>query len=149
MADKTLPLEDSDMPDDATDELHLLSNEVRAVTRERLDLAQRLANPAALRSATARAFRDRDAVTSPVLEEARSKIATDIAAFNKEWRQVDKSARDVERLAELLETAPPRIREHRDAIIAELPAVRQARARIAKVLKNAGLATILPDEANC
>jgi hypothetical protein len=43
-----------------------------------MDLEQRFANPSALRSTTARAFRDRDAVTSPALEETRAKVAGDI-----------------------------------------------------------------------
>jgi hypothetical protein len=127
------------------DELQRLEKAVRATIKERMDLEQGFANPSALRSATARALRDRDAVTSPALEEARGKVAGDIAVFRDEWRQADRTARNVERLDGVLETAPAHIREHRDAIIAELPAARQARARIAAGLGTAGLASILPE----
>lgn len=133
-------------PVDTNDELQRLKQEVRAAISERLDLDQQLANLAALRSATARAYRDRDAVTSPVLEEARSKIAAELTAFHDEWRQVDRIAWSVLRLDEFLKEAPAHIREHRDAIAAQMPAARQARARIAETMKNADLASILPDQ---
>lgn len=136
------------MAEDA-EELARLEKAVRATIKERMDLEQGFANPAALRSATARAYRDRDAVTSPALEEARTKVAGDIAAFHQEWRGVDRIAGNVERLEDLLDEAPAPIREHRDAIVAELPEVRQLRARIAEDLKRAGLENILPEEGIC
>jgi hypothetical protein len=103
------------------EELRRLEREVRATVKARTDLEQRFANPEALRLATARAYRDRDAVTSPLLEAARDKVAADIAAFHDEWRQADLIARNMERLAGVLEEAPGHIGEHRDAIIDELP----------------------------
>jgi hypothetical protein len=52
----------------------------------------------------------------------------------------------VERLDGLLEEAPAPIRKHRDAVAAELPEVRQVRARIAEDLKRFGLESILPED---
>jgi hypothetical protein len=127
-------------------ELAQLQEQVRTTVRERQDLERQLANPNALRSATARAERDRDAVTSPLLEEARGKIAADIADFLKEWRHVDKVGRTAERLAPVIETAPDGVREHHAAIGAELPAVRRRRAQIAEKVRSADLAAILPDD---
>jgi hypothetical protein len=60
---------------DVEAELQRLEREVMATVKARTELEERLANPDALRSATARAYRDRDAVTSPLLEEAREKVA--------------------------------------------------------------------------
>ena len=78
------------------EELQRLQKQVRATIKERSSLEQGLANPDALRSATARAYRDRDAVTNPLLEEAREKVAADIEEFHKHWRHVDTIARNVE-----------------------------------------------------
>ena len=128
------------------EELRRLEGEVRATVKARTDLEQRFANPEALRSATARAYRDRDAVTSPLLEEASGKVAADIAAFHEEWRQPDQIARNIERLDAVLDEAPAHIREHRDAIVDELPEAYRGRARIAERLRPAGLESILPEE---
>lgn len=134
---------------DDTAELHRLQQQVRATIKERIDLDQRYTNPDALRAATARALRDRDAVTSPKLEEARDKVNADLAALHKEWHHADQIARNIERLDPALgEGAPAPIRQHRDAIIAELPAARSARARIADRIAQAGLAGILPEEGS-
>jgi hypothetical protein len=127
-------------------ELAQLQEQVRATVRERQDTERQLANPDALRSATARAQRDRDAVTSPLLEEARGKIAADIAGFLKEWRYMDKVGHTAERLAPVIESAPDGVREHHAAIGAELPAVRRRRAQIAEKVRSADLANILPDD---
>lgn len=134
------------MPDDA-EELQRLQTEVRATIKARTDLEQRLANPQALRSATARAYRDRDAVTNPLLEEARGNVAADIAAFHEEWRHVDKIARSVDRVYDLLADAPVHVQGHRDAIVAALPAVRDHRTRVAEDLRAAGLESVVPEEA--
>ncbi|MFV1501322.1 hypothetical protein [Mycobacterium kansasii] len=132
---------------DAIEELRRLEAEVRATVKARIDVEQRFANPEALQSATARAYRDRDAVTSLLLEEVRSKVAADIAAFHEEWCRPDQIARNIERFDVLLDEAPAHIREHRDAIVDdELPEVYRARARIAERLRSAGLASILPEE---
>jgi hypothetical protein len=125
------------------EELRRLEREVRATVKARNDLEQRFANPEALRSATARAYRDRDAVTSPLLEEARSKVAADIAALQKEWRHPDQVARNVERLGPVLDEAP---REHRAAIVGELPEAFRGRSRVAERLRSAGLESLLPEE---
>jgi hypothetical protein len=101
-----------------------------------------------LRSATARALRDRDAVTSPLLEEAREKVAGDIEDFHDKWRRVDKIARSVERVEDLLVDAPAHVLVHRDAIVAALPQVRERRARVARDLAGAGLAGIVPEEGS-
>ncbi|MEB3023008.1 MULTISPECIES: hypothetical protein [Mycolicibacter] len=122
-----------------------LERQVRDTIAERANLERGLAHPDALRSATARAYRDRDAVTSPLLEEARLKAADDIAEFHKRWRELDKIARNTARLKELLECAPPHVQEHRDAIVAELPAAREQRARIGHDVKAAGLESLLPE----
>jgi chromosome segregation ATPase len=127
-------------------ELAQLQERVRAAVSERQDIERQLANPDALRSATARAHRDRDAVTSPLLEEARDKITADIADFLKEWRHVEKVARTAERLLPVIESAPEVVREHHAAIDAALPAVRRRRAQIAETMRSAGLASILPDD---
>ena len=87
------------------EELQRLRQQVRATVKERTDLEQRLANPDALRSATARAYRDRDAVTNPLLEEARANVAADIAEFHDHWRHLDQIARNVERIARRVLTA--------------------------------------------
>ncbi|UCA22858.1 hypothetical protein [Mycobacterium kansasii] len=129
------------------DELHRLEQQIRAAVKERADIEQRLANPAALRSATARAYRDRDAVTSPLLEEARRKVSADIADLHGRWRQIDGIAHRVDRLADLLETAPTHVQEHRDAIMAALNQVRLGRSRIAQDLTTAGLECLLPEGA--
>lgn len=134
------------MSDDA-DELQSLHREVRATIKARIDLEQHLANPQALRSATARAYRDRDAVTNPLLEEARERVAADIAAFHAEWRHVDKIARSVDRVYDLLVDAPAHVQGHRDAIVAALPAVRDRRTRVADDLRTAGLYSVVPEEA--
>lgn len=128
------------------EELQRLQKQVRATVKERTDLEQRFANPDALRSATARAYRDRDAVTNPLLEEARVNVAADIAAFHEHWRHVDKIARNAERVEDLLEGAPAHVLGHRDAIVAGLPAVRERRARIARDLTAVGLQSIVPEE---
>jgi hypothetical protein len=128
------------------DELQRLEREVRATARARIDLEDRLADPGALRSATARAYRDRDAVTNPLLEEARAKVAADIAALTEQWREVDTVSRNAERLDDLLDEAPDHIRGHRDAIMAALPAAREARARVGRDLAEAGLQSLLPQE---
>ncbi|EHB48867.1 hypothetical protein MycrhDRAFT_5708 [Mycolicibacterium rhodesiae JS60] len=94
------------MTPDPEVELAQLQEQVRATVRERQDIERQLANPDALRSATARAQRDRDAVTSPLLEEARGKIADDIADFLKEWRHMDKVGHTAQRLAPVIESAP-------------------------------------------
>lgn len=134
------------MADDA-DELRRLEQQVRTTIKARMGLEQHLANAAALQSATARAFRDRDAVTSPALEEARGKVADDIDAFHARWRELDRIARDVDRLSELIDEAPAHVRGHRDAITAGLPDVRETRARIARIVAAAGLEGILPEGA--
>ena len=127
-------------------ELQRLQHEIRAAIKLRSDLEQRLANPDALRTATARARRDRDAVTNPLLDEARDKVAADIAAWNEAWQHVDIVARNVDRLSDLVEHAPVHIRRHRDAIVELLPTVRQDRARIADGLRATGLEGLLPEE---
>lgn len=132
------------MAEDA-EELQRLRREVRATVKARTDLEARLANPDALRSATSRANRDRDAVTSPLLEEAREKVASDIAEFHDKWRDVDKVARNVDRVNDLLVDAPAHVLGHRDAIVAALPAVREHRARVARDIAAAGLQAILPE----
>jgi RNA-splicing ligase RtcB len=135
------------MADDEA-ELQRLQRLVRATITARVDLESRLANPEALRSATARALRDRDAVTSPLLEEAREKVAGDIEDFHDKWRRVDKIARSVERVEDLLVDAPAHVLVHRDAIVAALPQVRERRARVARDLAGAGLAGIVPEEGS-
>ncbi|MDO2396088.1 hypothetical protein QRB38_20140 [Mycobacterium avium subsp. hominissuis] len=133
------------MADDEA-ELARLQREVRATIKARTDLESGLANPEALRSAIARAYRDRDAVTSPLLEEAREKVAADIEEFHKQWRHVDKIARSVERLNDLLVDAPAHVLGHRDAVVAALPGVREQRTRVSREIAAAGLASILPEE---
>ncbi|OBK38613.1 hypothetical protein A5658_03585 [Mycobacterium sp. 1245111.1] len=139
------PAEDGAAGDAA--ELQRLQHEIRAAIKERSDIEQRLANPDALRAATARAHRDRDAVTNPLLDEARGKVSADIAALNEAWRHVDTVTRSIDRLNDLIEHAPAHIRRHRDAIAESLPNVRQARAKIAERLRAAGLESLLPEEA--
>lgn len=134
------------MAPDPEVELAQLQEQVRATVRARQDIERQLANPDALRSATARAQCDRDAVTSPLLEEARGKIAADIADFLKEWRRMDKIGHTAQRLAPVIESAPDGVREHHAAIGAELPAVRSRRAQIAEKVRSADLASILPDD---
>lgn len=134
------------MTPDPEVELAQLQEQVRATVRERQDIERQLANPDALRSATARAQRDRDAVTSPLLEEARGKIADDIADFLKEWRHMDKVGHTAQLLAPVIESAPDVVREHHAAIGDELPAVRRRRAQVAEKLRAANLANILPDD---
>jgi hypothetical protein len=133
---------------DDVEELQRLRKQVRATIKTRTDLEQRLANPDALRSATARAYRDRDAVTSPLLEEAREKVAADITAFHEEWRHIDKIARNVDRVNDLLVDAPSHILGHRDAIAAALPTARDTRAHVADGLKQAGLEGLVPEEGH-
>lgn len=133
------------MADDEA-ELARLQREVRATIKARTDLENGLANPEALRSAIARAYRDRDAVTSPLLEEAREKVASDIEEFHTQWRHVDKIARNVDRINDLLVDAPAHVLGHRDAIVAALPQVREQRARVSREIAAAGLASILPEE---
>ena len=130
------------------EELQRLQKQVRATIKERSSLEQGLANPDALRSATARAYRDRDAVTNPLLEEAREKVAADIEEFHKHWRHVDTIARNVERVADLLDEAPAYVLSHRDAIAEGLPAGRERRAQVARGLIAAGLHSILPEEVH-
>lgn len=131
-------------PDSAA-ELERLKRQVRATIHERMDIERGLSNPAALRTATARAYRDRDAVTSPLLEEARGQIESDVREFHAQWRSVDRIPRGVERLAQFLEDAPESVRAHRDGIAAELPGVRKRRAEIGEQLAQSGLRAILPD----
>lgn len=126
-------------------ELERLQQQVRAMVRERLDIERSITNPAALRSATARAYRDRDAVTSPLLEEARVQIESDVREFHEQWRLVDRIPRTVARLDEFLDDAPDSVRDRRNGIAAELPAVRELRANIGVTLAQAGLHAILPD----
>lgn len=133
------------MAEDA-EELQRLLKQVRATVKERTDLEHRFANPQALRSATARAYRDRDAVTSPLLEEAREKVTADVAALQKEWRHPDQVARNMERLGAVLDEAPAHIREHAGAIADELPEAYRGRARVTERLKSAGLESLLPEE---
>lgn len=133
------------MANDA-EELRELERRVRATIKMRMGLEQQLANPGALRSATAQALRDRDAVTSPLLEEARAKVTADIAAFHEEWHSIDKYARTVERLSVVMDEAPTHILKHRDALVDGLPEARRARARIGERLRTAGLASLLPEE---
>ncbi|CAN3132130.1 hypothetical protein ACNUDN_29880 [Mycobacterium sp. smrl_JER01] len=128
------------------EELQQLQKQVRVTIKERTDLEQRLANPDALRSATAQALRDRDAVTNPLLEEAREKVSADIAEFHERWRHIDTIARSVERVAELLDEAPAHVLAHRDAIVEGLPAIRARRFEVARDLTTAGLHSILPEE---
>lgn len=129
-------------------ELRRLEQQLRALVKERTDLESRLANPEMLRTAAARAYRDRDAVTSPLLEEARGRVAADIEALHEQWREPDRIARRVERLEMVLDAdAPEHIRSYRDAILAGLPEVRRVRAGIAATLAQAGLEGILPEEA--
>ncbi|WP_016894200.1 hypothetical protein [Mycobacteroides abscessus] len=130
---------------DSAAELERLEQKVRAVTRERMDIERGLSNPAALRSATARAYRDRDAVTSPLLEEARDQIQADVREFHSKWRAIDRIYRDISRLAQFLDEAPQSIRSHRDGIVAELPEVRVRRSQIGSKLASEGLVAILPD----
>ncbi|WP_236739718.1 hypothetical protein [Mycobacteroides abscessus] len=133
------------MGEGTTDELHALRQQIRAAQRERLDIESHLGNPDALRSATARALRDRDAVTSPALEEARTKIARDIAALRSQWHRVDRARHIAERFARIIEEAPEAVRDHYHAIGAELPEVRRIRARIATELRLAGLGTVVSE----
>lgn len=134
------------MPDDI-ETLRNIEQQVRDTIKQRTDIERQLANPDALRSAAARAYRDRDAVTSPLLEEARDNVANDIAELHKQWRGIDRTARDTDRIEILFDEAPDHIKAHRDAIIAALPAARETRARIGRDLAAAGLQTILPEEA--
>lgn len=130
-----------------TQTLRDLEQRVRDTIKQRTDIERQLANPDTLRSAAARAYRDRDAVTSPLLEEARDKVAADIAELHKQWRDIDRTARDIDRIHDLLDDAPDHITAHRDAIKAALPAARETRSRVGKDIAAAGLQTILPEEA--
>lgn len=125
-----------------------LQQRVRDTIKQRTDIERQLANPDTLRSAAARAYRDRDAVTSPLLEEARDKVAADITELHKQWRDIDRTARDTDRIQDFLDEAPDHIKAHRDAIEAALPTARETRARIGRDLTAAGLQTILPEEAS-
>lgn len=128
-----------------TSELNRLQQQIRATIKERMDIERHLANPDALRAATARAYRDRDAVTNPRLDEERTKITEDIGAFHDQWNAIDFIADKTQRLAPFLDDAPDSVRAHRDAILTELPSVRNARAAIANRLAAAGLANVLPE----
>lgn len=130
---------------DSAAELDRLERQVRAMTRERMDIERGLSNPAALRSATARAYRDRDAVTSPLLEEARAQIESDVHEFHAQWRLVDRIPRGMERLAAFLADAPEAIRAHHDGIAAELPGALTCRGEIGDTLARSGLHAVLPD----
>lgn len=133
------------MGEETTDDLHALRQQIRAAQRERLDIESHLGNPDALRSATARALRDRDAVTSPALEEARTKISGDISAFQSQWQLVDRAQRITQRFARVIQEAPEAVRDHYHALGTELPEVRRIRERIATQLRHAGLETVVPE----
>lgn len=128
------------------DELRDLRQQIRAAQRERLDLEAHLGSPEALRSATARALRDRDAVTSPALEEARTTMAADIAELQSQWCSVDKTAHVAERFAGVIDEAPLAVRDHHSAIAVELPEVRRQRDRIAAELLATGLIGVVPED---
>lgn len=145
MAKTTKHVRGAVLEQDSAAELDRLQQQVRAIIRERMDIERALANPSALRSAADRAYRDRDAVTSPLLEQARVQIESDVREFHAQWRSIDKVDRNISRLAQFLEEAPQSIREHRDGIAAELPVVRERRALVGDNLAKAGLYAILPD----
>lgn len=128
------------------EELRRLQEQVRDTIKERRALEQRLANPDALRSATARAYRDRDAVTNPLLEEARANVAADIAVFHEHWRHSDQIARNVERVADLLDGAPAHVLGHYEAIVDGLPAAQERRDQVSRDVAAAGLESIVPEE---
>lgn len=131
---------------DGVEKLRLLERQVRATVKARMDREHGLANPAALRNATAQAYRDRDAVTSPMLEEARAQVSADVAAFHEQWHYIDKKARNLDRLGPILHEAPSHVLGHRDALVAAIPEARRVRARIEDAVRAAGLDGILPDE---
>jgi len=131
---------------DSEQELRRLEGELRAVTKTRMDLERGLANPDALRAATSRAHRDRDAVTSPLLEEARQGIVEAIGSFHEAWRNVDKCVRQMERFADVIAEAPPRVQECRDEVMAAAPQVREARAQIGARVSAAGLIGVVPGD---
>ncbi|MFL0177129.1 hypothetical protein [Mycobacterium sp. SMC-13] len=131
---------------DSEQELRRLEAELRAVTKTRMDLERGLANPDALRAAASRAHRDRDAVTSPLLEEARQGIVEAIGSFHETWRHVDKCVRQMERFADVIGEAPPRVQECRDEVMAVAPQVREARARIGARVSAAGLIGVVPGD---
>lgn len=138
------------MPDsagDSTETLRDLERQVRDTIRARVDIERQMANPDALRSAAARAYRDRDAVTSPLLEEARQKVAGDIAELHKQWRDIDRVDHDIDRIQDLLVEAPDHIQAHRDAIAAAIPTARHTRTDVGETLAAAGLHTIVPEGA--
>lgn len=138
------------MPDSAGDSpeaLQDLERQVRDTIRARVDIERQMANPDALRSAAALAYRDRDAVTSPLLEDAREKVAGDIAQLHEQWRGIDRAAHDIDRIQDLLDEAPDHIKAHRDAMEAALPTARQTRTEVGRLLADAGLHTILPEDA--
>jgi hypothetical protein len=134
------------MNNDSPEELARLQQQTRDAVRERLKIESQLANPAALRAATARAYRDRDAVTNPELEERRQQIAAVTKELQSRWHGIDRRARDMERVAKFLDSAPKHIEEHNEAFLAQMPAVLQGRAQIAARLEQAKLSAILPTE---
>lgn len=134
------------MNNDSPEELARLQQQTRDTVRERLKIESQLANPAALRAATARAYRDRDAVTNPELEEGRQQIAAVTKQLQSRWHDIDRRARDIERVARFLDSAPTHIEEHNEAFLAQMPAVLQGRAQIAARLEQAKLSAILPTE---
>lgn len=137
-----MPLTDQD----TVEELHRLEAELRTVVKARMDLERGLANPDALRPAIGRAYRDRDAVTSPQLEEAREGIIEVIAEFHAAWREVNKAAREIERYEVFISEAPKRIQEARDEVLAAVPGVRAARTQIGRRVAAAGLIGVIPEE---
>ena len=133
---------------DSEQELRRLEGELRAVIKTRMDLERGLANPDALRAATSRAHRDRDAVTSPLLEEARQGIVDAIGSFHEAWRHVDKCVRQMERFADVIAEAPPQVQECRDEVLAAAPQVREARAQIGARVSAAKLIGVVPGNEN-
>lgn len=134
------------MNNESTEELARLQQQTRDTVRERLKIEAQLANPAGLRAATTRAYRDRDAVTNPELEERRQQIASVTKQLQSCWHDIDRWARDIERVARFLDSAPTHIGEHNEAFLAEMPAVLQGRAKIAARLEQVKLHGILPTE---
>ena len=74
-------------------------------------------------------------------------MAADIEEFHKHWRHVDTIARNVERVADLLDEAPAYVLSHRDAIAEGCPRCGTARAGRAGLIA-AGLYSILPEEVH-
>lgn len=129
-------------------ELARLEARVKELVRERLDIEASVGNPDALKVATDRAWRDRDAVTSPALEAARAAVADDLDRFYDEWHYVTKSERTFARFSKFLESAPKHIRDHVAGAAVDAAEIRRLRERIARTLGATGLELGLTDTAH-